>query len=582
MKKRGKKIRILLFMLCLVLLFQQAALGVGTSDTGAHELIVLFDISTSMEWNDIGFLAPDALQQLVGSLPSSWHIGLVTFDADVVDIISPGSNTRSAIYAALTEVEYANWTSSGTGLLHASELFSADSASRTIVFVTDGEKAHMSTAGATAEAELLAETALAQVIASDIRVHTIVMGNDFDIRHESIMGLAHATGGHLFEGIASEELSGVVSALAFDVLGTSRNVVGTAQITDGAGSFVVQLPAADLARVLITAESPIDNISISGGNAEIHTGARFALVEFTGSAEQEAVIAFTTSGTSTAELILDWDLQLMAEVCAEENQARLWLSDRAGVNVLTSPFFRSRALSLSIDGVQRQVQAEDGYILLNIDPADNQTHTLRLYLDVQGINTISESLETVVSAPPLPEEPEQSHLVLIATIAGLIPLIVLLIYLFYVRPKRKKPIAATPSFESKFEFTGKLNLYVTRTPEDIDIPPQTFDLFRLDSKGEISVRDILNKCRILNEFPGVEKVYFVAGKRGSIQVVNDSDCTVLIGSDILMKKRSHVLEYGEKIHITCENEISELELHYKSVKPNEQKVLVNPLIQYAE
>ena len=584
MKEHGKRIGILLFMLCVMFVFQQPALSVSTNDTRSPELIVLLDISTSMDWNDPETLAPDALKQLVGSLPSHWNIGLVTFHADVVDAIAPGSNTRSTIYAVLDEIEYSDWTSSGTGLLRAIELFSPNATSRTIVFVTDGEKAHMPTSEFTEEAALLADTAIAQLIASDIQVHTIVVGEDFDIRHESIMGLAHATGGYLFEGIASEELSGIASTLVFDVFGTSRNQVGTAQITDAAGSFTVRLPAADMARVLITAESPVDNIAVSGGGSvEIRTGERFAIVEFARPTEQEVTIAFTASGMSTAELILEWDLQLMSEVCAEEKQARLWLSDSAGTNVLRAPFFSNRSLSLSVDGIQKQAQAQDGYILLDIEPADEQTHTLRLYLAPHGINISPEFTAIVIDAPPLPEEPEEESnmLVLTITIVGLVFLIMLLIF-FYFRPKRTKPTAVTPRFESNFEFTGKLNLYVTRTPEDIDIPPQTFDLFRLDSKREISLRDILDKCHIPNPFTGVEKIYFVAGKQGSIQVVNDSDCTVLIGSDILVKKRSHVLEYGEKIHITCEDEISELELHYKSVKPNEQKVLVNPLIQYAE
>jgi len=587
MRKYRKRKALFLLVLCAIhIVFPQQALG---TSAGTPEVVILFDISTSMGWNDPEVLAPDAIKQLVGSLPSHWHIGFVTFHADVVDAIAPGTNTRAVIYTVLDGVEYSNWTSSGIGLLQAMELFSGNATNQTLVFVTDGEKAHMPNSGATEEAALLADMAIAQIIASDIQVHTIVIGEDFDIRHESIMNLAHATNGYLFEGIASEELSGIATTLAFDVLDVSNNLVGTAQITDGTGNFTVRLPTArlDLARVLITAESAIENIAVSGGgaNVEIYTGRQFAMVEITRPAESVVDIAFTTSGITNATLIPEWDLQLMAETVETDNMVRFWFADRAGNNILLDPFFSGRTLSIYIDGAQSQTGIESGYLYWQPTATEEaQIHTIQVDLASLGFNMRQGANTITVNVEPLPiEEPEETTLhIFIITIAGLVLAIAVLIFIFHRRKRKISHPPSTPSFESKFEFTGKLNLYVTRTPEDIDIPPQTFDLFRLDSKREISLKDILDKCRILNHFAGVEKIYFVAGKRGSIQVVNDSDCTVLIGSNILIKKRSHVLEYGEKIHVTCEDGISELELHYKSVKPSEKTVVPNPLERYAE
>jgi len=110
-KKHGKRIGILLFMLCAIFVFQQPALSVSTNDTRSPELIVLLDISNALGWNDPETLAPDALKQLVGSLPSHWNIGLVTFHADVVDAIAPSLNTRAEISAVLDGIVYADWCS---------------------------------------------------------------------------------------------------------------------------------------------------------------------------------------------------------------------------------------------------------------------------------------------------------------------------------------------------------------------------------------------------------------------------------------------------------------------------------------
>ena len=597
-------------LLALIIGLVHAALPLsakGASARETHELVILFDVSTSMEWNDPGSSAPDSLKQLVGSLPSHWHVGLVTFHADVVEAIAPSPNSRALVREALDGTRYTDWTSSGVGFLRAMEIFSSNAANRTIVFVNDGEKAHMETVAATAEAEYLAETALGQLISSDILVHTIVVGNDLDIRHESIMGLAHATGGHLFEDVASEDLSGVVSRLAFDILDVSNSLVGTAQTTDSAGNFTVRLPAAgiDMARVLITGESAVDNVAVSGGgsNVEIQTGQRFAIVEITRPPEEVIDISFTTTGTSHAELILEWDLQLMSETVyvyedeadptEPQTQIQFWLRDRAGDNVLHNPFFSGRVLDTYIDGAQRQLQIEGGY--LHWEPAaaeEDQIYTIKVNLALLGINTrpgTNAIIVTVEAPPPIeePPPPETDYTVLIATVVGLVLAIILLICIFSRRKKKTSGLPEpvhppTPGFDSKFEFTGKLNLYITRTPDDdADIPPQTFDLFRLGGKREISLLDILQKCRISSEFSGVGQIYFSAGKQGSINVTNDSDCTVLIGRDLLMKKRSRALHYGEKVHVTCEDEVTELELHYKSVKPSEKHADANPLIHYA-
>jgi len=536
-----------------------------------------------MRYNDTGFLAPDGLRQLVHSLPSHWHVGLVTFHTDVVDVVAPGPDTRGAISAILDSAIYTGFTHLGAGLRQTTELFSDNASSQTIVFITDGEMSIMPTADETAESTQLAETVMAEIIASGIRVHTIAMSYGFENVDERVMGLATAAGGHLFADVLSEEFSGVISQLT-DVLGVSSSVVGTAQTADGTGNFTIRLPTAGigLARVLIRGESAIENIAVSGGGAgvEIHSGRQFAIVEIASPTEQVIDIAFTASGTTNAELILEWDLQLMAEVNETERELRLWLSDSAGANVFLDPFFSERILPISIDGHRTQTRVEEGYIFFVNEAGEDMVHTLQVHLDSLGINTPSGPMEIIVDVPAPPERVGHEATVLIITLGGLFVAIVLL--LIYFRPRRIQTSSSTPNFESKFEFTGKLNLYVTRTPDDTDIPPQTFDLFRLGDKREISLQTILEKCRIPSSFSGVEQIYFVAGKQGSLQVVNDSDCTVLIGSNILMKKRGHMLAYGEKVHITCEDEISELELHYKSVKPSEQKALANPLIRYVE
>ena len=64
--------------------------------------------------------------------------------------------------------------------------------------------------------------------------------------------------------------------------------------------------------------------------------------------------------------------------------------------------------------------------------------------------------------------------------------------------------------------------------------------------------------------------------------MHNSNCTILIGQDILRANQKHALSFGMKLHITFEDEISEMEIHYKSVKPSEKKASANPSIRYYE
>ena len=207
------------------------------------------------------------------------------------------------------------------------------------------------------------------------------------------------------------------------------------------------------------------------------------------------------------------------------------------------------------------------------------------YIPYEPYEPVQPAPEVIV--PVLPElAPVESYrinpVVLISTIAGLAIAVALIIFFLHIRPKQTAAKAQVVQLDSNFEFTGKLNIYVTNTPDDLDIPPQTFDLFRLGGKREISLEAVLEKCKIADLFPGVEGLRFVAKKRGLLQVINESECTVLLGMRLLEKGQGHTLEYGEKLHITCCDEVSEMEVHYKSVKPSEQTIKPNPMIRYAD
>ena len=120
---------------------------------------------------------------------------------------------------------------------------------------------------------------------------------------------------------------------------------------------------------------------------------------------------------------------------------------------------------------------------------------------------------------------------------------------------------------SKISYNGKLLIYVTKTPDDEDISPREFNLFRLFNAKPISLAEILSGCNLEIDFSGAEDIIINPMPRG-IFIKNDSDCTVTKRHDILLKGSRTDLYYGDSVYITSSNEEIELTLIYKSLKPS--------------
>ena len=125
---------------------------------------------------------------------------------------------------------------------------------------------------------------------------------------------------------------------------------------------------------------------------------------------------------------------------------------------------------------------------------------------------------------------------------------------------------------SKYTYTGKLNIYITKTPSGYDIPPISFNLFRLSPNRVLSLGEILKECSIEEMMPGAAKIYFRSGANKSLVLTNSSDCTIMKNREVLLKNRSYSLPLDSKLDIIFEDEFSELTLQYKDLKPSEMRI----------
>lgn len=606
-----KKIVALLCILCITALLAQPASGLAASnESEIHEVIILFDVSASMSWNDVGQLAPDALRQIVSSLPSYWHVGLVTFNSDVVDIIPPGLDTRRSIHETLAGTRYSSWTNSGVGFFQSMVLFSAQAHSQTIIFMTDGILVSPPTDHAlltdkeAANAQDFGETMISQIITSGIVVHTIVVGQDLSDAHGLIMGLAPATGGHVFETNTSSELHRIARTLAFDTLATAHNQADTAQmITSTDGGFTVHLPteAIDSARILITAESRIDDVvvSASGDSVEVESGLHFAMVEIlrpTGSVIQ---IDFTTSGESFADLILtrgfepypmdDPDQEPTdipeipvddppqetpemppADDPVEERTSVVWPFIVAAICLLLCLLL---LLFLRTKRTEKKSQAQKSQAKKPPAPAPTPA-PVRTPAPAPTPAPVQTPPPVRTPAPAPTPAPVRAPAPAPAPVRTPTPAPV-------QTPTPTPTPAPTPTptpipipvqaptpapvltqepqkleMQSAFDFAGKLDLYILNTTTSA----QSTDLFRLGKGKRVSLQDILKKCRISNKFPGAEHVYISTTPEGDLQVRNGSDYAVSVKSTVLAKHESHVLTHGDNICFSGEHDLYKLTL----------------------
>ena len=151
-----------------------------------------------------------------------------------------------------------------------------------------------------------------------------------------------------------------------------------------------------------------------------------------------------------------------------------------------------------------------------------------------------------------------------------IGVIALLLWLLRSKARKREERAALPpagkALNPQTAYSGKLVLYITKTPDDTDLPPMEFNLFRQSRGQEITVEEVLKGCGVMLKFPGAEQIVLGPVRRG-IYVRNQSDCTVTKRGNILLKDGTTELGSDERLHIAFADEVSEMIMIYKDLKP---------------
>lgn len=198
-----------------------------------------------------------------------------------------------------------------------------------------------------------------------------------------------------------------------------------------------------------------------------------------------------------------------------------------------------------------------------IQPSGNVVHYIK-------------TADTVELTVPVVEE-EPDYTVLWIVIISLCA-VVLLLSVLYERKKQKKNDGETgsiiieksePPVLPKYDFSGQLAVYLLKGEQEDDIPPAVLS-YSENHEKVYHLTGSKTAAGLTINYQDADKIRFTGGKDHALCFKNSGYATIVKENQILKRERKYSLYYGEKILLIFNNGGTEIELHYKNMKPSER------------
>lgn len=558
-------------------------------------VIFLLDASSSMKTNDPKRLAIDSIAQLIYTLPTDYEVGFVAYNSEITaeQPLVPDEQ-RSRIMDEAERVEYAGYSNAGEGLFCAVETLKENPAQeKYIVFLSDGEIL-MKTDADTEESQSLYQNAVEQAEAAGIRIHVIGLGDEMEDADNAIFQAADATGGRTYYTPQAVEIQKAIDSILSEELDIKQSTIAIVDADGEVENVSAELPYlyADKVRVLLTSTAPIRNLNTNfqADSAKQVNGERYSLIEIKEPYGKTLDLSFEGTKDSQVRINVIPEYRVMPMVSVtytDEIPARedalyyertaqvsytFYDLDNQDIQLWTDSYFAHNKLNVAVHGEIEELTLNNGALTTTMSVQKTEIIEAALDYSQMPVNVIGMDVVVVdLEEPPLLPQEEPPYAWIAAGIAVFVLLAAVSVFLIWQK-RKPRPVPAPPEDRpepSKYSYVGKLNLYVTRTQSGYDIPPLSYNLFRLPAGRVVSLKEVLDSCDVREELPGAESIYFKSGANRNLIVTNNSDCTVMKNREILMKKKSYQLAPESKVDITFEDEISELMFQYKDLKPSE-------------
>ncbi|MBO5056001.1 MAG: VWA domain-containing protein [Lachnospiraceae bacterium] len=581
---KGKK-KIILFSIVLFL-FIFPCITLNAQEINADEtmdVIIVLDNSQSMTNVDSDYRASEFIKALTSILPGSYRTGLVAYNQEVCISLPPESSPED-IEQALQDISYRNYGNAGAGLSEAVSYLKKSRNKKKILVISDGENL-MNSKESTEESVQLFEAALEEAKNQNITIDIINLGNRIE-DSPNIYPAAAATGGKIYDLENGGELEAFAEKYLFEELKIESRPVG--KISGNTGELKITLPDClmEKAKIVLLGRQQNENI-VSGceaGKIQVLKGTGHTVLELENPVSGDITVQISSeeSMNINAYLMAEYRYEAEAE-CEylpdmEQVEIIISLKNKGGRSLLTG-HLANGGLSVLLGGKECDYVIRDEKLIVNRSALQDETVELTLQFgDGFGIYYGEKNLKAEIILPKPEEEPETDWFFLSVIIIFAAAL--LLIFLMAVR-KKKAPAAGKRMIEESRmlpkesgirgnDFCGKLMVYVIHNRDDIDYPPESINLFARCSREVITLEWILDACNLPLNLKGAEKIVMKPGDDRSLIIKNNGVAAAMKGRELLVKGRSYHMYYHEKVTFIFDKEDTEIEVHYKDLKPNER------------
>lgn len=584
-----------LFMLLLCPIPAHAA---EEGSMGRKQIIFALDGSHSMtekRWQT----AVDCIAMAEAMLSSEYETAVLVYNSEVLYRADFGQMTEERL-EEIRNLERKGYTNTGVAIAAALEAFSTDeSAEKRILIFSDGEIS-MKGQQETEEALLLYEETVDSALAQKVKIDAFLF-EDAEIEKQ-ITDAPALTGGYLFleagAGITEGNRPAVdtgdpavgrfAEEYLFGQLGVKRVVLGAADAMGNTVEIALRDTCAEQVKILVTAETVMEDIQVSCQSEEVRIirGRQFAVVELERLREDAVKLQYTltepgrvnTYLTKEYNLSVDMEAAYVPELSGHE--IRIRISNTEGENLLEQEAV-NRKPEIYIDDNKADYTLEQGQAVVLYPVERSGEVSVRVGLEnLEGRVTCTGgegSLYLELPPPPEPPEEEESYLwVYIVVTVICVVFLILLILLHRTKKKTLLPTEPEPREQGVIEafrhdFSGKLVVYLLKAPGETDMPPASINLYRREGREPFSFQWVREKCHMELPLEDADKLQFFGGPDHTLCIRNQGKVTVVSGQEILLQNRKYTLHYDEKLLLVFDGGETELEIHYKNMKPSERE-----------
>lgn len=582
-----KKISLLFIGLLLCILgslpfHQETAFASDTDRREAKsQIIFLLDASKSMERENRWLDAADCVCMVAAFAPENCEIALLVYNEAVIYQEDFGSIDQTTRHS-LEGIGLGGYTDPAAALETAQAMFTSGVSEKRIVFISDGEIS-MREEAATQEAEQAFVQSAETALENGIKIDMFVLPDE-NTENKVSYGTG-LTAGELYTTGEDQTPEDIAVKYLFDLLRTERIDLGEARTKKGKISVDLQDIYMQHAKILLVSDGRLQDFHVVGQCKELGTvqGNKFAAADLLNPMERQISIDYVLEERANIHAYLVKEYALSAQIkpayTSETGnfQIQVTVLNHEHKPVLDAEELKEQ-ITILLDGTNVRYRVEQNMAVVSYQTAKSKHAELEVKAKGSGtiFHTSQMSGRVELTVPVIEEEPDYTVLWIVVAVLGAV---LLLLTVLYCRKKQKKKSASSKNAAGakntgiseiiSYDFSGQVTMYLLRGEREDDLPPCSVRLFGMVHKN-MPFAWLKDQCGIDYELSGADEIRFSGGKDNTLCFKNFGCATIMKNESILRREKKYSLSYGEKILLIFNEGKTEIELHYKNIKPGER------------